>query len=221
MPSSKPSLRTVLAVLFLAAAAPLAVAQTYLDLENDVHSFTLDNGITFLVVERPEVPVFSFHTYVRVGSANEVRGITGIAHILEHMAFKGTHDIGTTDPKAEAKAMAAEDVAFNALKEERMKGALADTAKIAQLTKAFDATKDAARQYVKSNEFGEIVEGNGGVDMNALDLGRPDGLLLQHAEQPTRAVGLPRGRSHERSRDARVLHGEGRAGDRGTPHAHG
>ncbi len=162
----------VITVGVVVASAALATAQTdqnqtYLGLENQVHAFTLDNGITFLVLERPEVPVFSFHTYVSVGSANEVRGITGIAHILEHMAFKGTHDIGTTDSKAEAKAMAAEDAAFAALKTERLKRDKADPDKLAALQKAFDDAKDAAREYVKSNEFGEIVESNGGVGLNA------------------------------------------------------
>jgi len=137
-----------LAVLLAAAlllGAVAAPAQTYLDLEGQVHEFTLDNGIRFLVVEDHSVPVFSFRTVVRIGSAHEVRGITGISHLLEHMAFKGTSKIGTTNIKKERKAMAAEDAAFAALKSERNKGVHADADKLAELEAAFEAAKDASR----------------------------------------------------------------------------
>jgi len=152
--------------LFLLAAAT-AGAQTYLDLEGKVQEFTLENGVKFLVLEDHDVPVFSFRTFVNVGSANETRGITGLTHILEHMAFKGTAEIGTSDYKAELKAMAAEDAAFDALKAERLKGAAADPARIAELEAAFTAAKDAARAFVVTNEFGQIVENNGGQGLNA------------------------------------------------------
>lgn len=152
-------------LLLLAAAT--AGAQTYLDLEGKVQEFTLPNGVKFLVLENHDVPVFSYRTFVNVGSANETRGITGLTHILEHMAFKGTAEIGTSDYRAELKAMAAEDAAFAALKTERLKGADADTARLAALEKAFTAAKDAARAFVVTNEFGRIVEVNGGQGLNA------------------------------------------------------
>jgi predicted Zn-dependent peptidase len=144
-----------------------AGAQTFEDLEGQVREFTLDNGMHFLVVERKDVPVFSFTTYVNAGSSDEVTGITGIAHILEHMAFKGTREIGTADYKKEQKAMAAEDEAFRALKAEREKGTAADPDRLAQLEQAFEDAKTAAREFVVSNEFGQIVENNGGRGLNA------------------------------------------------------
>jgi len=156
-----------IAAVSLLLGATIAPAQTYLDFEDQVQEFTLDNGLRFLVLEDHEVPVFSFVTYVNVGSANEVRGITGLSHILEHMAFKGTSEIGTEDYKKELEAMAAEDAAFAALKAERMKGDLADPDRLAELEQAFTDAKDAAREFVVSNEFGQIVEINGGVGMNA------------------------------------------------------
>ena len=134
MPTTIRSQMTVLLTVCLLFTASVAVAQSYLDLENQIQEFTLENGIKFIVLENHDVPVFSFRTWVNAGSANEVRGITGIAHILEHMAFKGTSEIGTTDYKKESKAMAAEDDAFAALKAERNKGVQADEAKLAELT---------------------------------------------------------------------------------------
>jgi len=163
--------RTRLLTLLVAAALLLlaagAGAQTYLDLEGQVQEFTLDNGVHFLVLENHDVPVFSFRTFVNVGSSNEVRGITGLSHILEHMAFKGTSEIGTKDIKKERKAMEAEDAAFAALKAERLKGEAADPAKLEELEAAFTAAKDAAREFVVTNEFGQIIENNGGQGLNA------------------------------------------------------
>ncbi len=111
---------TLLPAALLLLAAGQAPAQSYLDLEDQIQEFTLDNGVSFLVLEKHDVPVFSFRTFVNVGSANETRGITGLSHILEHMAFKGTAEIGTTDYKAELKAMQAEDSAFDAFKQVRL-----------------------------------------------------------------------------------------------------
>ncbi len=166
MPAKSRFLYLVLAAVVLLTAG-FAGAQTYLDLEGQIQEFTLDNGVQFIVLEDHDVPVFSFRTFVNVGSANETRGITGLSHILEHMAFKGTAEIGTDDYKNELKAMAAEDVAFDALKAERLKGEAADPAKLETLAAAFTAAKDAAREFVVTNEFGRIVENNGGQGMNA------------------------------------------------------
>ncbi len=157
----------VLASAVLVLGALVAPAQTYLELEDKIEEFTLDNGMRFLVLSDHSVPVFSFTTVVSVGSADEVRGITGIAHLLEHMAFKGTSTIGTTDIRGERRAMEAEDRAFAALLAERAKGYLADPARLAELQAAFDAAKQEARQFVVSNQYGEIVERHGGVGLNA------------------------------------------------------
>jgi len=109
----------MLLAAFVVLAATGAPAQTYLDLKDQIHEFTLDNGVHFIVLEKHDVPVFSFRTFVNVGSADEVRGVTGLSHILEHMAFKGTTEIGTENHKQEKKLMAVEDEAFAALKVSR------------------------------------------------------------------------------------------------------
>lgn len=243
----KSRLLTLGVLAAVALTAGVAAAQTYLDLENQIQEFTLDNGVHFIVLEKHDVPVFSFRTYVNVGSANEVRGITGLSHILEHMAFKGTPEIGTSDYKREIKAMAAEDAAFQQFKQARLEllprieklqakhdrltgglspqdqeafaeveGALHDLGAdvkvdpsgrltivhapgqesettenfdlqgdqlaavnfyvdeirpleqdFAAREKAFEEAKEAARQFVVTNEFGQIIEENGGNNLNA------------------------------------------------------
>lgn len=138
------------------------------DIEKQVVERTLTNGLKFIILPRHEAPVVSFHTYVDVGAVNEDRGITGLAHIFEHLAFKGTSDIGTKDYRKERAALAALDKAWKALRAEEQKGSRADTAKVSALTKDFEARQDEASKWVESNEFGKIVEQNGGVGLNAM-----------------------------------------------------
>ena len=66
----------------------------------------MDNGLTVVICERPEAPVFSFNTHVNAGSVQDPMGETGLAHMFEHMAFKGTDKIGTTDYADEKVALA-------------------------------------------------------------------------------------------------------------------
>src|SRR5688572_18484018 len=112
-------------VAALMAAAALAFliapvsAQDIPQMEKKVTVHTLPNGWTFIIYERPVAPVFSFATYVNVGSAQEVPGITGMAHMFEHMAFKGTPNIGTKDFAAEKKALEKVDAAWHAYDDER------------------------------------------------------------------------------------------------------
>jgi predicted Zn-dependent peptidase len=127
----------------------------------------LSNGLTLLICERPEAPVFSFFTLVDAGSSQDPMGKTGLAHMFEHMAFKGTDKIGTTDYAAEKVALAKVEEAYAAYIKERDKRVGRDEPTLKQLEKAWkDATAEADK-YVKPNEFGKLVEQNGGEDMNA------------------------------------------------------
>ena len=74
-------------------------------LESQVKEYRLPNGLTFLVLERHDAPVFSYVTYVDAGSVDDLPGTTGVAHMFEHMAFKGTPTVGTKDYTAEQGAM--------------------------------------------------------------------------------------------------------------------
>lgn len=66
-------------------------------LEHEVVECQLDNGLTLLVAQRPDIPTFTAFITLGVGSANEQENNRGIAHLLEHMRFKGTQTIGTKD----------------------------------------------------------------------------------------------------------------------------
>jgi len=159
--------RSALVAVALLSLVPCAAAQDLAAFEKRVTVTTLDNGLTLIVCERPEAPVFSFFTHVNVGSDREVPGITGIAHMFEHMAFKGTDRIGTTDFAAEQAALEKVEKAYAAYDAERRKPIGRDEAKVAELEQAWKAAIAAADQYVVTNEFGEIIDREGGVGLNA------------------------------------------------------
>ncbi|MDC0357639.1 insulinase family protein [Oligoflexia bacterium] len=74
-------------------------------LAKDVHYFTLKNGLRVILYRRAVAPVFAGVVSVRVGGVNEIPGQTGISHMLEHMAFKGTPFLGTKDYQREKELL--------------------------------------------------------------------------------------------------------------------
>ena len=66
-----------------------------------VQQVTLDNGMRLVILRRPGPPTISFTVQFNVGGVNERLGTTGIAHLLEHMLFKGTTSVGTRNIEAE------------------------------------------------------------------------------------------------------------------------
>jgi predicted Zn-dependent peptidase len=127
----------------------------------------LDNGLTAIVCERHEAPVFSFFTHVDVGGDREYPGITGLAHMFEHMAFKGTDKIGTKDWPAEKAALTKVEEAYAAYDRERRREFGRDEQKVGELKKAWETAMAEAEAYVVPHAFDTIVEENGGVGLNA------------------------------------------------------
>ena len=157
-----------LAALFLLIAAALgARAQDVASFEKRITVKKLSNGLTVLICERPEAPVFSFYTHVDAGADREYPGITGLAHMFEHMAFKGTDKIGTTNYAEEKPALEKVEAAYQAYNREREKKVSQDEKKLAELEKNWKDSIDAAQKYVVENEFGQIVEQEGGEGLNA------------------------------------------------------
>jgi len=157
-----------MAVMMMAWAlsVTVALAQDLDSFEQHVTQHTLKNGWTFILVERPVAPVFSFITRVNVGSAQEGAGQTGLAHMFEHMAFKGTPRIGTKNYQEEKVALAALEEAYQAYQLEKF-SRKADPEKVKSLYDTFKQRQREASQYVKKNEFGDIIEREGGVALNA------------------------------------------------------
>ncbi|HEX6981733.1 MAG TPA: pitrilysin family protein [Balneolaceae bacterium] len=155
--------------LFMLLSLPFhqaGYAQSLEDFEEKVTEFTLDNGLTFVIIERPVAPVVSFVTYVNVGGVNEPDKYLGIAHIFEHMAFKGTHYVGTTNWEEEKKVLQELDETYQKWLAEKQSSQV-DSTKLNKLWDEFKKLQEEAGQYVVNNEFAQIVDRNGGVGMNA------------------------------------------------------
>ena len=145
----------------------ILLSQGYLELEGKIKKITLDNGLRVLLLERHNAPVISFVTWANVGAVNEVKGITGIAHLFEHMAFKGTAMVGTKDIEKETESMRYEDQTFDAWLEECRKGALVDSVKLIDLDKKHKEAVDQARNYSQSDEMEIAIQLAGGTEPNA------------------------------------------------------
>jgi predicted Zn-dependent peptidase len=157
-------LKIACAVLLCSA---FALAQDVASFEKRVTVKKLPNGLTVIVCQRPEAPVFSFFTLVDAGSSQDPMRQTGLAHMFEHMAFKGTNTIGTTNYAAEKPALAKVETTYAEYVAERDKTVGQDKAKLERLEKAWKDAIAQANKYVVPNAFGKIIEQNGGEDMNA------------------------------------------------------
>lgn len=126
----------------------------------------LDNGMTFLVLPRRQAPTVSLVVHYPVGSVNEHLGNTGIAHVLEHMLFKGSREIGTTDPALEAPLLAAADAAHDSLLAELARPR-PDTSRVRHLTDAVASFEDRVEAFAIPNEYARILSAAGGRGLNA------------------------------------------------------
>jgi predicted Zn-dependent peptidase len=156
-----------IAVLAALAGAYAASAQSLAEFEKAITEFTLDNGLHFIVLERHDAPVVSFQTYANVGSVDDPKGRTGLAHMFEHMAFKGTPVVGTRGYEKEREALKRVDAAMDALEAERRKGPLADPERMKTLRQEAERTAQEASQLGNSEEFSRLIEENGGTGLNA------------------------------------------------------
>ena len=162
---SGPPFRTfparVACLLLCLAAAGLASAQ---DLAGRVTTETLDNGMEIILVERPAAPVVSFHLAFDVGGIDEPAGLGGIAHMVEHMAFKGTWTIGSLDPEAEERALDAVEVAVLALQHARRTG---DAEDVARAEARFAAARERANALAETSPLDDLLSVAGAVGLNA------------------------------------------------------
>ena len=127
---------------------------------SNVHELTLDNGMRFLLLPRKGAPVFTAYIRVKAGGVDEEAGKTGLAHLLEHMAFKGTSEIGTKD-------YAKEKVLLDKIEEIQAKKLAAPASEQAALDKEMQGLIFQAEDLVVKEEFSKIYQRNGADDLNA------------------------------------------------------
>ncbi len=142
-------------------------AQDLKSFEQRITTKVLPNGLTLLICERPDAPVFSYTTFIDAGDVNDPSGESGLAHMFEHLAFKGTSEIGTTDYTAEKAALAKVEAANDAYEAEYLKPVGRDRQKLEALRNAFLDAQAEAQKYVVPNQFTDVAERNGAHALNA------------------------------------------------------
>jgi predicted Zn-dependent peptidase len=147
----------------------------------EVEEFTLDNGMKFLLIPRQGDPNVAAGWVSKFGSVNERPGVTGVAHLFEHMMFKGTHVVGTKDIERDLAIIEELDglraqiqSQRAALLEEQRRGLIADpddpanrSPEHSALIERFDALLAQQRELLVKDEFSQIYTTNGGSGMNA------------------------------------------------------
>lgn len=160
--------RSVLALVVLILCSVTfprsAVCESWL--ADSVHQFRLGNGMRWLLVPRRQAPVFSGVVMVRVGGADEPLGKAGIAHMLEHMAFKGSRILGTRDWKKEKPILEKISALGRELSLEKNQER-SDQDKIQKLQEKIKKIKAEHEKYYLKNEIWELMSRNGGHDINA------------------------------------------------------
>lgn len=148
----------------LGAQTPAATSAPGLELP--VVDRTLDNGLRVLVLPRPEIPTAAFVLEVAVGSVQERTGATGIAHLLEHLLFKGSTTVGTRDVEAERALFPRIDLLFDSIRSELARPA-PDSARVRALRTGIRTLEGIARPRGLDGEFDRILSRNGARGLNA------------------------------------------------------
>ena len=162
------------------AQAPDSAATMPERTELPVARLELENGMRFLVLPRPGAPTVAFVARFGVGSVDDPPGRSGIAHLLEHLLFKGSSTIGTTNRAAELFYLSRIDAAADTL--ETLRAAIGAPAppvppgvdtvagplpEERRLVERLAALEDSARVFVAPNEFVELLTTNGARSLNA------------------------------------------------------
>jgi len=136
-------------------------------LADKVHEHTLKNGMKLLMVPRHTSPTVAAWIRFKVGSVDERSDERGLAHLLEHMLFKGTKTLGTKDYAAEKPILDRIEVTAQKLMAEQIKREKADPKLVQELTNELRSLEKEAEKYVVKEEFADIYARNGGSGYNA------------------------------------------------------
>ncbi|MEE8240076.1 MAG: pitrilysin family protein [Nitrospirales bacterium] len=139
-------------------------------LADRVIEHTLGNGMTVLMVKRPQAPVVSINLAFGVGGLDEHTGHTGVAHLYEHMAFKGTRTLGTKDHEKERPLLAELDRLNQAIEELRVRlraSDKTDSPDLQALLRRFKEVQERESRLVVGNEMSLLYQRHGAVGLNA------------------------------------------------------
>jgi len=156
--------RRIWLLIFALVLMPGLVAAT--PLAEKVVEKRLTNGLRLLVVERHDTPTVAAYLTIGVGSVHETSETRGVAHLLEHMLFKGTETLGTTDFAAEKPLLEKIEQVGSELDRLRSEPS-ADAVKVAELEARLKTLQEQHRPFVVKEVFSKLYSENGGVGFNA------------------------------------------------------
>ena len=165
----------LLSCLLLATIGPASAQKV------PVMEKTLSNGLRLLLVERHDEPTIAGGWVAHVGSSNEKPGMTGIAHLFEHMMFKGTRTIGTSDYEKDQAILKQQEEVRDEMRSEECqmrkrlrRGEMDDllkpedwTPRYRELQARFKQLVEDERKFIVKNEFDRLLSGAGASGMNA------------------------------------------------------
>ncbi len=122
--------------------------------------------MTFLILERRQSPTAAMVVHYATGSVDEHLGNTGTAHVLEHLMFKGSREIGATDHAGEAVLLEAVDAARDSMIA-ALTGPRPDSARARRFRRTARSLEDQARAFVIPNEFDQLLSAEGARGLNA------------------------------------------------------
>ncbi len=162
------SVTRIRAILIFLLLGSFFVVQTVFGatLEEKVREHVFSNGLELLVVERHESPTFAAYITIKVGAVNETSRIRGVAHVLEHMLFKGTKTIGTKDWRKERPIQDEIERVGSRLDELKNRPG-ADPEEIARLRERLAELQSEQKEFIVKDEFSRIYSEHGGVGFNA------------------------------------------------------
>lgn len=132
-----------------------------------VTEFRLSNGMLFLLIRRPNVPTFAAYIRVRAGGVDEPTGYTGLAHIFEHMAFKGTTIVGSQDWLREKEVLEKINTIGEALAAEMIRSQGRKTPLAKTLQGLLGRLQAQHKLVTRRDEFTRIYQGAGATGINA------------------------------------------------------
>ncbi|TLN09048.1 insulinase family protein, partial [bacterium] len=159
--------KSSVALLALIFAAPHFALAAGGDLSGRVLEKRLSNGMKLLALPRSGAPVVTLEMTFRAGSADEKEGFTGVAHLLEHMLFKGTQKLGTSDWEKERPILEEVERVGKKLDLELKKGAKGSGEEALRLRGELDALIASQREFIVKDEIDAIYSRNGGTGFNA------------------------------------------------------
>ena len=136
-------------------------------IEERVTEHNLSNGFKVLMLERHTSPTVALYILFKAGAVDEDPDSVGIAHFLEHMLFKGTDTIGTTNYSGEKELLKEIDQTGTALDLERAKGVDADASLVADLEERLQELHVEANRFIVRNEYESWYTRHGAQGFNA------------------------------------------------------